>query len=173
MVCQAGRVTVISRRLGELAAEAGRRPEELLLLPNGADLEGILPLDRAACRAELGLPTEGLYLGYVANYHPDQEFLLRAFAQACRATPELKMIVAGPPFSERLVRELELGGRIVELGLDAIGADPACPWRGRHAGPPARGQRLQHRARPVQVHRIPGGRPAGGDLPRGRRRPVV
>ncbi len=112
----AGRVSVISRRLRELSLEAGRRPEELLLLPNGADLDGIRPLDAAACRAELGLPPDGLYLGYVANYHPDQELLLRAFAQACRAVPKLKMIATGPPFSEDLMRGLELGGRVIGLG---------------------------------------------------------
>lgn len=112
----AGRVTVISRRLEELALAAGRRPEEVLLLPNGADTENIRPLDPAPCRAALGLPEGGPLLGYVANYHPDQELLLRALARAVGAVPGLKLVKTGPPFAERLVGELGLGEAIIDLG---------------------------------------------------------
>lgn len=117
MLRLAGRVTVISGRLRELAIQAGRRPEELLLLPNGANLEGIRPLEAEVCRRALGLEPEGPYLGYVANYHPDQELLLHALALACATLPGLKLIKTGPPFSPGLVRELELAPRLIDLGF--------------------------------------------------------
>ncbi len=117
MLRMADRVTVISERLREVSIDAGRRPEEVLLIPNGADLDGIRPLDAAACRAELGLAADGLYVGYVANYHPDQEMLLRALARAREEIAGLQLVLAGPPFAEPLVRELELGEAIVELGV--------------------------------------------------------
>lgn len=121
----AGRLTVISSKIEELALAAGRRPGEILRLPNGADLEGIRPLPVEACRAELGLAPQLQILGYVANYHPDQELLLRAFALACRELPELRLLKTGPPFAERLVRELGLGERIIDLGCVAPGRLPA------------------------------------------------
>ena len=117
MLRLAGRVTVISTRLREVAIQAGRRPEEVLLLPNGANLDGIRPLDRADCRARLDLSAEGAYLGYVANYHPDQQMLLEALAWARHSVPDLKLLLAGPPLAEPLVRKLELEGNIINLGV--------------------------------------------------------
>lgn len=114
MARRAGRLTVISSFLRDQALQAGRRPGEILLLPNGADLRGIRPLPRAACRAELGLPPGGRLLGYVANYHPDQELLLAALAGA--ALPDLKLLKTGPPLAPRLVASLGLEGRILDLG---------------------------------------------------------
>ena len=113
----AGRLTVISERLCELALAAGRQAGEIMLLPNGADLDGIRPLDAARCRAELGLPDGHLWLGYVANYHPDQQLLLGALARAARAHPSLRLLKTGPPFSERLVRDLGLAPCIHDLGF--------------------------------------------------------
>jgi glycosyltransferase involved in cell wall biosynthesis len=120
----AGRLTVISNFLLEEALHLGRRADEVMLLPNGADLEGIRPLPRERCRAELGLPPGGQILGYVANYHPDQELLLRALAGACRELPELRLLKTGPPFAEPLVRELGLAGNIIDLGRVAPGQIP-------------------------------------------------
>lgn len=121
----AGRLTVISTFLYDEALRLGRRPQDVLKLPNGADLEGIRPLERDACRAELGLAREGALLGYVANYHPDQELLLRALAEAGRTLPGLRLLKTGPPFAERLVRELGLGEKIIDLGYVAPGRIPA------------------------------------------------
>lgn len=138
----AGRLTVISSFLEDLARGAGRGRDEILRLPNGADLEGIRPLDREACRKELGLggdaqnaqlktqnsqPTahnSQLILGYAANYHPDQELLLRAFAGAARAVPGLRLLKTGPPFAAGLVRELNLGNSILDLGHVSPGKIP-------------------------------------------------
>ena len=116
MLRMAGRVTVISNTLMDLARRAGRREDELLLMPNGADLDRIQPTDPVRCRAELGLEATGPYLAYASNYHPDQEMLLRALAHTAERHPNVRLILAGPPFAESLVRELNVGERIVNLG---------------------------------------------------------
>ena len=116
MVRMADRITVISNFLRRQALAAGRRPDEVMLLPNGADLDGIQPLDLAAARAGLGLTPERTWLGYVANYHPDQQLLLEAFARARTRVPGLGLIKTGPPFSPALMDRLGLAGAVRDLG---------------------------------------------------------
>jgi glycosyltransferase involved in cell wall biosynthesis len=122
MIRFADRLTVISEELRALAIRAGRAAQDLLLLPNGADLEGIRPLDHAACRAALGLPEGRLWVGYVANYHPDQELLLAALARAVRVLSDaiplrLTLLKTGPPLAEKLVRGHGLAGHMHDLGV--------------------------------------------------------
>ena len=111
-----GRVTVISRLLRDEAVGLGCPSDGVLLLPNGADLDIISPRDAGACRRELGLPVDGVWLAYVANYHPDQTLLLEAVARAAEHTPDLRLLTAGPPFHSGTVERLGLRGRLVELG---------------------------------------------------------
>jgi glycosyltransferase involved in cell wall biosynthesis len=113
------RATVISEFLRDEAVRQGRRREDLLLLPNGANLDGIRPLDRDACRRELeltGLPDGASLLAYVANYHPDQSLLLGALAHAVRRNPSIRLLLAGAPFAPALVAEWNLADRIIDLG---------------------------------------------------------
>lgn len=112
---RAGRVTVISRLLERRARELGADPAHVLHLPNGADLDTIWPLAGAECRRELELP-QARYVGYIANYHPDQELLLRGLRKAVDTGADVRLLATGPPFDAGLVRELELGARIVALG---------------------------------------------------------
>ncbi len=109
-------VTVISEKLRELAIELGCAAERVLLLPNGAALADVKPLDRAACRSELNLPPTGEFLAYTANYHPDENFLLRALHNAAAKRPKLKLLKTGPPFSTSLIAELGLAARIIDFG---------------------------------------------------------
>lgn len=114
----AGRVTAISSLLAELTIKMGVAREDVFLLPNGANCETTRPLDAGPCRAELGLADgpEAAYLGYVANYHPDQAMFLEAFARAIAARPGLRMLMAGPPFDTGLVERLGLNRAIIEFG---------------------------------------------------------
>jgi glycosyltransferase involved in cell wall biosynthesis len=125
MLRRAGRVTVISEFLAEAARVSGRPDGEILLLPNGANLDTVAPRPAADCRRELGLPPEGPYLGYVANYHPDQELLLGALAEAARRRPGLRLLKTGPPFHAALAARLGVGERIVDLGFVAENQIPA------------------------------------------------
>ncbi len=112
----AGRLTVISRRLREVALALGRREAEILLLPNGANLDGIRPQERGACRRELNLPADAPLLGYIANYHPDQELMVRTLMRARERLPELRLVVAGPPLAPALIRDLHAREAVIELG---------------------------------------------------------
>jgi glycosyltransferase involved in cell wall biosynthesis len=110
-------VTVISEKLRELTLRLGVPPERILLLPNGAALERFAPRDPQPCRAALGLPATGELLVYIANYHPDEDFFLRALARAVALRPGLMLVLAGPPFTPKLVEQLGLAGHIIGLGL--------------------------------------------------------
>lgn len=124
----AGRVTVISERLRQLTIESGRAPGDVLLLPNAANLDGIPVLDPAAARATAGLPAGVPLLGYAANYHPDQEFFLRAFAWAATRVPALRLAMAGPPFAEGLAARLGVEQKIIAVG--PIGPDRIAAFLG-------------------------------------------
>jgi glycosyltransferase involved in cell wall biosynthesis len=121
----ARRVTVISDHLRRLTLEAGRREDEILLLPNGANLDGIVPADADEARRKLRLPaTIGPILGYAANYHPDEALLLEAVAHARATVPQLRLLVAGAPLTDALVRRHGLEQTVIHLGripANAIG----------------------------------------------------
>ena len=108
--------TVISRELEEAALNEGISPKRLLRYPCGANLDAISPLDKKVCRRQLGIPDEGPFLGYVANYNPDEKFFLKAVGQAFRDYPSARLIARCPPFTRFLVEENGLAGRIIELG---------------------------------------------------------
>jgi glycosyltransferase involved in cell wall biosynthesis len=113
----ADRVTVISGHLRRLTLDAGRDERDVLLLPNGANLDGIAPLDVAECRRQWKLENvDGPLLGYAANYHPDQELLLASVAHARRALPSLRLLAAGAPLTQSLVDRFELNGAVIQLG---------------------------------------------------------
>lgn len=113
---RAGRVTVISELLYEQTLATGKRPGEILLLPNGANLDTVTPLDRSQARGALEVPHGLPCLGYVANYHPDQQMFLEAFALACQRIPNLTMLMAGPPFGGDTVHQLGIAGNIRSFG---------------------------------------------------------
>jgi glycosyltransferase involved in cell wall biosynthesis len=119
MIRRAGRITAISRFLVDRCVEHGRSPEDILYLPNGANLDRIQPRDKKECRRLLDLNDHdhsGPYLAYVANYHPDQEMMFRAVSLAAAEHPGLKLVKAGPPFAEGLVEKLNLEHHVVDLG---------------------------------------------------------
>ena len=119
MVRRAGRITAISRFLVDRCVALGRAREELLLLPNGANLDRIQPRNKLECRRILELDDReeaGPYLGYVANYHPDQELMLRAIKFVIKEHPQLRLLKAGPPFADGLVGKLRLDHHVIDLG---------------------------------------------------------
>jgi glycosyltransferase involved in cell wall biosynthesis len=63
-------VCAVTRVLGDMLVELGVAPERVLVTPNGVDLERYTygPDARTRARAALGLPAEGLVLGFVGFY---------------------------------------------------------------------------------------------------------
>jgi glycosyltransferase involved in cell wall biosynthesis len=87
---------VITSALKERALSLGVRPERLVHLPFGADVEGIHPRRKTAARARLGLSGRGPLLGYVGNILPkDGELLLESFRLINREEKGAKLLMIG------------------------------------------------------------------------------
>jgi glycosyltransferase involved in cell wall biosynthesis len=88
--------TVICSTLRDKAIALGVPPETIALLRDGADVEGLKPLDREACRHQLGLPVDAPILGYVgAIYHRDAQLMARAFDLVQDAVPSARLLLIG------------------------------------------------------------------------------
>lgn len=88
--------TVICTTLNQKALELGVPPDTILPLRDGADIEGIIPHDRAASRAALGLPADVLIIGYVGAIFPrDATLMAQAFDSIHQARPETRLLLIG------------------------------------------------------------------------------
>ncbi|MCX7963098.1 MAG: glycosyltransferase family 4 protein [Candidatus Sumerlaea chitinivorans] len=93
--------------------------EKSIVLHSGAPLDAIVPQPKGEARQRIGLelPPEAIVLGYVANFHTDEQLLLEAFARALQRHQELYLLVVGSDF-ESLTPELheQTRGRIHHMG---------------------------------------------------------
>jgi glycosyltransferase involved in cell wall biosynthesis len=88
--------TVICSTLRDKAIALGVPPGDILLLRDGADLEGLRPLDRDACRRDLGLPAHAPIIGYVgAIFARDAHLMARAFDRVHAAWPSARLLLIG------------------------------------------------------------------------------
>jgi glycosyltransferase involved in cell wall biosynthesis len=109
------------RALERVDGFSGRRIE---VIENGIEVEryGNAP-DRAALRKSLGLDPDRRYVITVARFHPykDHATLLKGFAPAAAARPDVDMLLAGDgPLRgdlERQARALGVAGRVHFLGV--------------------------------------------------------
>ncbi len=102
----------------------GFRGNRIHVIENGIAFENYGPAkDRAALRVQLGLDPAKRYLIHVARHHPvkDQAMLLRGFAAAATALPDVDLLMVGdgPLRSdlERLTRELGIEQRVQFMGI--------------------------------------------------------
>jgi glycosyltransferase involved in cell wall biosynthesis len=105
----------------------GYRPRTWLEIPNGFDLEQLLPSPTARGKlyAELNIPGDALVVGNVARLDPmkDHATLLDAFAQVARTNLNAHFVLAGlnvtakTPAIARAGALPELAGRIHALGI--------------------------------------------------------
>ena len=84
---QAAKIVAVSRALADEVVALGVARENVEIVMNGVDAELFAPRDRAAARAELGLPAGPLAL-YVGNLKPEKGVhdLLAAWAKVPRGT---------------------------------------------------------------------------------------
>ena len=123
----ANAVSIISSPMREFTRRLRLNDEQVLLLRSGAGIPGSLP-DRARCREELGVPSDALVLGYVANITPDNRLLEGAFDIFREKFPVAVLLSAGPTwFSEDgpVARAAEAGlvkdlGRIPFAGIGRV-----------------------------------------------------
>ena len=87
---------MICSTLLEKAITLGVPPESILFLRDGADLEGIQPLDRNACRRELGFSTDSHFIGYVgAIFYRDAQLMAQAFDRIHERLPSVRLLLIG------------------------------------------------------------------------------
>jgi teichuronic acid biosynthesis glycosyltransferase TuaC len=93
---QATRIVAVSRALADEVIEMGVARERVAIVMNGVDGDLFKPRDRAAARAELGLPAGPLAL-YVGNLKPEKGVLDlgKAWPAVVRHIPDATLLVVG------------------------------------------------------------------------------
>jgi glycosyltransferase involved in cell wall biosynthesis len=94
------RAVIVNSEAGKQAhLQAGYRPREWLVIPNGIDtcLFRPDPVARAAVRRELGIADEAVVIGLIARFDPmkDHATFLRAAGMLGRRRPEVQFLLAG------------------------------------------------------------------------------
>ena len=121
---QAAGVVAVSRALAEEVAQLGVARDRITVVMNGVDAELFRPRDRAAARAELGLPAGPLAL-YVGNLKEEKGVLdlARAWDRVARDLPDATLaIVGGGPLRPAL--EAALPPRATLFGPQPLAAIP-------------------------------------------------
>jgi len=105
----------------------GVRPERLVTVPNGLDLDALAfdPEARAAVRAGLGIAGSATVVGAVGRLHPGKRFdvLLTALAPALGRDRHLLVVGDGPEHDRlaRLAQELDVADRVHLVGEQPVG----------------------------------------------------
>ena len=113
---RAARVVAVSRALAEEVIELGVARDRVAVVINGVDGALFEPRDRAAARAELGVPSTGPLALYVGNLKPEKGVLdlARAWPAVARDVPDAHLaIVGGGPLAGELA---QVGPRATLVG---------------------------------------------------------
>ena len=89
-------VTAICSALRERALALGIPAERVLYLPSGADVEGIIPMDKAAMRGRHGIPRDIPIVGYISASLIDADMFLLAMAMVFKVRHDCKILFLGP-----------------------------------------------------------------------------
>jgi len=104
--------------------------DKITVVPNGANTSLFKPLERAACRKELGLDPETPYVCFVGNLAPWQgvEYLVKAVPSILARHPECRFLIVGDGVMKNellnLSGELGVADRFVFTGVVAYGRVP-------------------------------------------------
>lgn len=123
---RAARIVAVSRPLAEEAVALGAIRERVAIVMNGVDAELFRPRDRAAARAELGLPEHAPLAVYVGNLKPEKGVLDLAAAWdrvAARMPDAMLAIVGGGPLHGEL--ETRTGSTVRLVGAQPLDRVPA------------------------------------------------
>lgn len=120
-------VVAVSRALADEAAQLGVARDRIAVVMNGVDAELFHPRDRAAARAQLGLPVGPIAL-YVGNLKEDKGVLdlAAAWATVARALPDATLlVVGGGPAGVALASAVApLGSRVRLVGPQPLAQIP-------------------------------------------------
>lgn len=93
---RADAATVINSILRQKVLDLGMPADRVLLFPNGADLEGIRPQDRAEARRRLGLPLDVKIAAYTgALFRRDAVLMAAAFDRIHATQPRARLLLIG------------------------------------------------------------------------------
>lgn len=96
----------------------GYSRERMMVIPNGFEVERFAHDEgaRAAIRAELSIPADGLVVGMLGRHHPDKghDVLLDAARLVLNRRPDVTFVLAGPGVEWS---NPTLSARLVELGI--------------------------------------------------------
>lgn len=96
----AGRFIAVSGEIARELQSLGVPEERIRFIPNGVDLGRFRPADpaeKAALRARLGLPTEGVLVLFAGRLNAQKRLplLLSAWPEAAEACPDAHLLIAG------------------------------------------------------------------------------
>jgi teichuronic acid biosynthesis glycosyltransferase TuaC len=110
---RARRVVAVSRPLADAVASFGVPRDRIDVVPNGVDAQLFRPRDRAAARAELGLPPDArpwlLYVGRLEEAKGVLD-LLEAFALVARRLPDIQLAIVGDGSARAACARAAAGG---------------------------------------------------------------
>jgi glycosyltransferase involved in cell wall biosynthesis len=125
---RAARVVAVSRALADEARALGVPDERIAIVMNGVDPTLFHPRDRAAARAELGLPADARVVLYVGNLKELKGVLdlAAAFETAAAADPDLHLAVVGGGDARARIDALaaSLPGRVTAPGARPLADVP-------------------------------------------------
>ena len=113
---QADGTTVISQALFERALRLGVRANTMRILPQGSDVEGIVPLNQPEARNSMGMRQGAPVLGYVGRmFERDAELMIRAFEMMLERDGRIKLLLIGNS-NVRVPRKLIESGSVIVTG---------------------------------------------------------
>jgi glycosyltransferase involved in cell wall biosynthesis len=120
---RADAMITVSGPLGEEIAALGVPRERIHLVPNGVDTSLFRPQDRAAARAELGLPLDRPVVLFVGRLEPQKGLveLLDAFGRVRASRPEAMLVLVGDGVSRAAAEE---AAREHDGALRVVGPQP-------------------------------------------------
>ena len=131
---RATRLVAVSRGLADELVALGVERERVAIVPNGVDAALFHPRDRAAARAQLGLPAEGRVMVYVGRLVREKGMmeLLDAFGELAPAHPDLSLVLVGEggwrAAGEERAQQLGVAARLRFVGARPLDEIPR--WLG-------------------------------------------
>ena len=97
------KVHTVSESLRRYLIEHDFPAEKITAILNGVDTERFQPVDKAAVRAQLGLPTQGQFIGIVGRFDPNKKHLLliEAFNRVATQLPDARLVIVGDKGAEK------------------------------------------------------------------------
>lgn len=115
---KADAVTVISRKLREIALEKGGDKGKVFLIEGGADVDTITPLPKREVRKRLGVPVNAKVVEFMGRCQNDLDVLMKSFVKIKNDVPNSSLLVVGErrEWIKRLALSLGIGDSYIAVG---------------------------------------------------------